>query len=541
MLESEVLRAQRWVLLAFAFLCVYFTGVFPPWSNPNELSRFQAVVAMAEWRTFSIDRAVALMGDHEDKAESGGRLYSNKAPGLAFAAYRPYRLLRFALPMPGAGTSGALFFLTRLVTVSILCGLALRRFGVRLAAGAAGPNVVPLVTLAVALGTPFLFYARSFFGHAWTASLLFLAWDRLRASEEAGEAGGRAAALSGFLAGWAAISEYTVAPIAVVLALRMAAGRSWRRAGAFALGAAAPLALLFWYDVACFGSPWTLSSAKEAAPEYADLARHGAFGIGLPSLRIAIAQLFDPARGWLLFSPFLVWSFAGLVRWWRSRRERADWWCVAGSVGVLFVALSGYPNWHGGWSLGGRYLLPAIFFAALPIGWALEGPVSRGLFLAATAFSVANHFVLTAAWVHFPKEIPWPAAAGSLWFLSRGWVADNLGALLGASPAVSLVFPAALTSFAAWRAIRAAGPVRPAVSVALLLGVAPLVGLLLRPPAPPYYGRLWRAGVLGAFSGRDAERKELAEVALAASTPEERRMALAVWRWLGPRPALAGC
>ena len=36
------------------------------------------------------------------------------------------------------------------------------------------------MTFAVAFGTPFLFYARSFFAHAWTASLLFLAWDLLR-------------------------------------------------------------------------------------------------------------------------------------------------------------------------------------------------------------------------------------------------------------------------------------------------------------------------------------------------------------------------
>ena len=57
------------VLLAFAFLTLYFTGVFPPFANPNELSRLQAVVAMAEWKTFSIDRAVAELGDHEDKAE----------------------------------------------------------------------------------------------------------------------------------------------------------------------------------------------------------------------------------------------------------------------------------------------------------------------------------------------------------------------------------------------------------------------------------------------------------------------------------------
>ena len=535
MLETDVRRAQQSILVAFGFLAVYFTGVFSPWSNPNELSRFQTVVAMAQWRTFSIDRAVAALGDHEDKAESGGRLYSNKAPGLAFAAYPSYRALRLVLPMPDAGTSGALFFLTRLLTVSLVCGIALRRFAIRLAEAGTGGAAVALATLSVALGTPFLFYARSFFSHAWTAALLFLAWDALRRAEAEAERGGFApAALAGFLVAWAAISEYTVAPVALALAVRLVAGRSLRRFVGFALAAAVPLGLLLYYNAVCFGSPWILSSAREADPAYAALASRGAFGFALPSPRIALAYLFDPARGVLLFSPFLLWSLLGLARWWRSRRARADWWFVVAAVSVLFVSLCGYPNWHGGWSLGSRYLLPAVFFAALPIAWALDTPISRGLFLVATIFSVAGHALLTATWVHFPREIPWPAASGSLWFLSRGWVAQNLGSMLGAGPALSLLPPAALTLFAVWQVGRAASPTRPSLPLASLIGVAPLVVLMLRPPEPPYYGRLWRAGVLGAYSGRDDERRELGAVALEASTPEERVLAVRFWRWLGP-------
>ncbi len=390
------------------------------------------------------------------------------------------------------------------------------------------------MTLAVALGTPFLFYARSFFSHAWAAALLFLAWDALRRAESAESGGSGAAALAGLCAGWAAISEYTVAPVALALALRVLAGRSPRRFAGFVLAAAAPLGLLLFYDAVCFGSPWTLSSAKEADPAYAALASRGVFGLALPSPRIALAYLVDPARGVLLFSPFLAWAPVGLARWWKSRRSRADWWFVVAAVAILFVSLCGYPNWHGGWSLGSRYLLPGVFFAALPIAWALETPLSRGLFLAATVFSVAGHALLTSTWVHFPREIPWPAATGSAWFLARGWVAPNLGSILGAGPALALLLPAALTVFAVWQTARAAAPTRPTVAIAALIGIAPLAALMLRPPELPYFGRLWRAGVLGAYSGRDDARRELGAVVLEASTPEEKRLALRVWRWLGP-------
>jgi hypothetical protein len=530
-------RAIGLVFVTFGFLTVYFTGLFPPFFNPNELSRFQTVVSMAEWKTFSIDQAVAALGDHEDKAASGGRFYSNKAPGLAFAAYPAYRVLRLFLPAPTPESSARLLYFLRLVTVSLVCWLALRRFAARLGSLGGHPAAAPLVTLAVALGTPFLFYARSFFAHAWTASLLFLGWDLLRKSEErAARWPVGFAAGAGFLAAWAAISEYTVAPIALLLALRAALRPDGRRLAGFALAAAVPLALLLLYNAACFGSPFTLSSAREADPAYAELARQGAFGLGAPSLHVAWRYLVDPARGILLFSPFLLWFFPGVVRWWRSGEDRADCAFALAAVTVFFVVLTGYPNWHGGWSLGSRYLLPAVFFAGLPIARALESPISRGLLLAAVAFSVGAHFVLTATWVHLPPDLAWPAGTSAPWFLQHGWIAQNLAALLGAAGAVTLLLPALLTVLALLAVARASRPTRPALPVALLIGLAPLVALLLRPPELSYPGRLWRAAQLGVFSGRDPRREELRAVALEAATPEEQRRAMTMWRVFGPRP-----
>ena len=531
-------RASAAAVLAFAVVCVWFTGAFPPWANPNEISRVESVVAMAEFRTLSIDRAVALLGDHEDKARSGGRFYSNKAPGLAFAAYPVYRLLRLFLPPPWEGSPVATLYLLRLLTVTAACVLALRRFSRRLEDGASHPAAPALVTTAVAFGTPLLFYGRTFFAHAWSAALLFLAWDRLRPSENRGPAGAWAGALAGLLTGWAAISEYTVAPLAILVGLRASAfgGADRRRRAAFVgfvAGAALPVALLLVYDAACFGSPWVLSSAREADPAYAALASRGWFGVGIPDVRVALAYLAHPARGALLYSPFLLWFLGGVVAWWRSGRERADCLLAAAAVAVGFLAMTGYPNWHGGWSLGDRYLLPLVFFAAAPIARALKTPLSRGLFVAAAAFSIAAHFVLTAAFAHFPLEIDWPASAGSLWFLARGWAAQSLGTVVGLSPAASLAIPLAATAAAAVAAFRGARPTSPSASVASLAGTAAFLLLLSLAPEPGYAGRLWRAGMFSAFSGRDPERTELSAVVREAGTPAERRRAAVAWRMWG--------
>jgi hypothetical protein len=527
-------RATAAVLAAFGLLAVFFSGVFPPFSNPNELSRFQTVVAAVDHGTFSVDAVIADLGDHEDKAAANGKLYSNKAPGLALAAIPVYGLLRAVFPAPATANADSIFRLMRLLTVSLLSLLALARFGRRVAAWTS-PAAAPLVLCAVALGTPYLFYARSFFSHSWTAALLFLSWDSLASAEEIERPRGGKVRLSagGFLAGWAAISEYTVAPVALLLAIRSFAGRRPPRLGLFVVGAAIPLALLGIYDTICFGAPWVLSSAREADPSYSQLAQTGLFGFGAPRPEVALAYLVHPARGVLIFSPFLAWCVPGFARWWKSGEHRADCLLALTTTALYFVAMTGYPNWHGGWALGSRYLLPALLFPAVAIGFALSTALSRGLFAAAVVFSVAGHYLLTATFPYFPDNIAWPVATGSLWFLERGWVAPNLLdrssgglaalALSGAAFAVPLIL-----------SLRAAGTMLPRRAIGALLGLAPLAVLLLRPPELSFGARLWRSAIYGAYSGRDPKREELRAVALTAATPAEQRQAVGSWRVYGP-------
>src|SRR5438552_3031275 len=125
----------------FAFLCVYFTGQFPPWANPNELSRLETVFAFVELKTFQIDGAIPILMDHEDKASSRGHFYSNKAPGLAFAAIPVYSVLRLVFPAPHS-VFDPIFMLLRILTVSLLTVVALARFTARLPPGP-GTALVP--------------------------------------------------------------------------------------------------------------------------------------------------------------------------------------------------------------------------------------------------------------------------------------------------------------------------------------------------------------------------------------------------------------
>src|ERR1700733_12351255 len=93
-------RAGAAVVGGFVLLSLVFSGQFPPFSNPNESSRFATVYAFVERGTFQVDAALPVVGDNEDKSVSGGHFYSNKAPGLALAAIPVYRALRAVLPAP---------------------------------------------------------------------------------------------------------------------------------------------------------------------------------------------------------------------------------------------------------------------------------------------------------------------------------------------------------------------------------------------------------------------------------------------------------
>jgi hypothetical protein len=522
--ESRERRAGVAVCIALAVPALLFTGQFPPLFNPNELSRQAAIVAFAESGSFAVDRVAPRLGLVEDVSRSGGHLYSNKAPGLTVAALPVYCLLRVFFPPPDRADA-PIFVLLRILVVTPVCVLAVARLLAweRKRRALAGS----LVAAAVALGTPFLFYARSFFSHAWVAALLFLSLDRIRAGEEAGtwRRVGFRFFLAGVLAGWAAISEYPTALIAGLLLLRCISRRAWTRAGFFALGLALPLAILLAYDAVCFGSPFVLSSARESLPEYADLASHGLFGFGAPKLSVAAAYLFHPARGLILFSPFWIWSFAGFVKWRLRREDRADWAFSLAAVVLFFVAMTAYPNWHGGWSFGNRYLLPILFPAALSLAYALDSPVSRWGFAAAVVFAVAVHEVIAATWVHYPVELVWPAKNGALWFLAHGWAGRGI---LGASGASRFVAPAASFAAAAvavgW-ALAAAGLPRARTAWAAAAGLVAFGAALALSPPLDFALRAFRAEIYGRASGLDPRFQALSTELETATTPAERRRA----------------
>ena len=354
----------------------------------------------------------------------------------------------------------------------------------------ATPARAAFASAVLLFATPLFAYGLLLYSHALVAGCLFGAWSAFFAPGPG--ARGRRDALGGALLGLAVLSEYPAVVPAAVLAL-CAALPAPRRAVAIAAGAAPFAATLFAYDTFCFGGPFALSSSFERSESFRELARHGWFGVGLPSPAVLGHLLVDPSKGLLLFTPVvLLWPFAI-----RAARGRA---LGAGGLALVLVPLSlllfyaGYPNWHGGFTVGPRYLVAALPFLVFPLAFREGGALEAGL-LGASGLACAG---TTLAFPFVPPgfALPWASFAGT--FYGRGLGAPNLLHLVPAARFAAFAVAPALAAAAILVSLHSRRRVLAACCGAAFFALAPWL--------------LFRAGVLAPSPALLLQRAYVADV-----------------------------
>src|SRR5262245_45287586 len=124
----RIRRASLGVIACFAFLEVYYVGLYPGASDANQKSHFQLLRALAERGTAEIEPEIRDLGANIDVATHGGRRYSDKAPGLSALALPGYRIFRLFLPAPSSLDDWLVFYGARLLSVSLVVTVALLVF-----------------------------------------------------------------------------------------------------------------------------------------------------------------------------------------------------------------------------------------------------------------------------------------------------------------------------------------------------------------------------------------------------------------------------
>ncbi|MFV8750733.1 hypothetical protein ACNOYE_09295 [Nannocystaceae bacterium ST9] len=211
-------------------------------------------------------------------------------------------------------------------------------------------------------------YAGTFLSEPLSAVVLLgaaLAISRWRRDRARGQ-GARALALAGLLAGLS-LHVHLLNAIAIPCLLGYAFAPTWRdrswsrERGAWALalglGTLALIGLLLdqWWR---FGDPFE-------SGRYAD------YGRWIWPFEALLTMLVAPGRSLLIYSPPIV---LGLFAWAELRRRDPDTaYFVLAIAATRLVLVACRSDWHGGWGIGPRYLVPIVPFLLLP----LIGPLER--------------------------------------------------------------------------------------------------------------------------------------------------------------------
>jgi hypothetical protein len=392
-------------IVAYAVLALLVVPVYPHFVSPNEFTRWLVDAAIVERGTIEVSAFAPLLGPRfEDLAIVGGRVYSNKAPGCAWIALPGYLAARIFVGPPALGSMRASLNAMRLVSATLpllLTAILFRAAARRLEADRQG-TAFAVATLLFAL--PTFAYGLLLFSHALVAAALFGAWWLLHGNQRSLWCD----LAAGALIGTAVLSEYPAIFPAAVLLAPLLVGPAIRRISAVALGGLPFAAALALYQRAAFGSIFAMSYEYEKVRSYNELAHSGVFGIHFPSILIFARILFHPARGLLLFSPVLLSTIPAFAKA-RRRLSPTAWWTLLAVPLTILILYSGYPNWHGGWNVSVRYVVPALPFLAFPL--CLVRP--SGWMLTLFGASVAAVALTTLAFPFVPLEfaLPWGSLA----------------------------------------------------------------------------------------------------------------------------------
>jgi hypothetical protein len=389
----------------------------------NQNSRFDQVRAVVETGRLSIDARMA--ANTGDLATAGGRLYPNKPPGTTLLALPAYALVSLlstrAEQRPDDWWSATVaLYLTTTLSVGALGaagGALFYRLSRRMFPSIApAPHAAAALTLG--LSTLYFPFSTMLFDHVPVAFFSMLSLHLLM---DEGEAAASPPATrpvaAGLAAGLAVLNNYSAAITAALLTLyAFAVCRPRRRALIFVSGGLPAALALAWYHQACFGRALTLATSYESEifrqPEERWL---GVFAAPDPALLVKL--LVSPYRGLLFSSPVL--ALAGCGLWWMwTRRERRREAALCASIFACFLLLNAsFNGWHGGYSYGPRYLIPALPFLALPLAPAFDRLPRLATTLA--CLSAAMTLLATAVdpQVPFDEPRPWsgyilPLAAG---------------------------------------------------------------------------------------------------------------------------------
>ncbi|HTL29808.1 MAG TPA: hypothetical protein VL282_11320 [Tepidisphaeraceae bacterium] len=385
-MNADFRRALGIFLASLAIYAYFFQG-----GGYNQNAQLDTARALAEHGTFDISRYTTDRNNSltysEDVNRAHGRALSNKPPGLAIWVAPVYWILdripslsdhtkAWLATIWGSGVPSAV--------LAALIYLQIRRME-------EPPRRAMVFAGAWAFGSLAFPYSGLLMSHALLATCVFGMWMLLKWEGEAPSDPNvdsrkrlaRSLALpaeqkkvtatfsgkrwltpfsAGALAGLALANWQPLAPVLLIPIIAFLVRRDWRSALAFTLGPLlAGLGMLL-YQWHYFGSPWETGDLAGQSIFHHQGMLFGRFT--WPEWQRLYWLSFHPYRGLFYCCPLFVLSLLALL-------TREGWRLIRREIFALVIVLSfvlfylTFEGWHGGWSMGPRYFLPALPFLFL--------------------------------------------------------------------------------------------------------------------------------------------------------------------------------
>jgi hypothetical protein len=436
-ISREWLRAR---MMLVASTALFLAWIIPPMDYDNTRSRYFLAASIAERATFNID---PYADQTIDLSQNGNHFYSNKAIGAPiFGAALWCGLRRFTL-RDRLDLDPELLYWVRVLTTSVPTALFTVLFADAALLLGASPAGALALTLAYLLGTPAILHGSTFSGHQLAAICSFAGFAFAVSGLRRNRRPFFMLTSSGFLVGWGVLSDYIAMTIAIAIAIYVLVecGLSRKRLTfAFMAGAAVPAGILLFYNLACFGDPFSLSYAHQTTKAFAQASRHGLLGIALPAPKALFMLLVSPSRGLLILSPFLLLSCLGLCRLLQSLVWRKEAIVLAAAILGTLLVNAGFYGWDGGWTYGPRYLTAGVPFLAIAAAPVLSR--YRILFSGLAIISIALYLPAAIGCQYVPRFFVNPLIEVVLPLFCKGyWVNTPLGWREGATPWALLLLP----------------------------------------------------------------------------------------------------
>jgi hypothetical protein len=377
-------------------------GYFYSQQDSNTHSRLALVKAIVEEKHFEIDSYHDSVLITKDTAYYNGHYYSDKAIGSSLIGVPVYYLmLKISNGLGYAIRIKDFKQLMTFVAISLISAFLAPILYLFVKQISTSARYALVITAAICLGTPLYLYSATYYSHALTGLLLFIVfyiWFRARSE---GSIGLAKTSLSGFLLGYAFITEYPSALIAAALGLyilyimwEQRKLADWKIYFSLIAGAFIPLSLMMIYNFSIFKSPFATGYLHESNDLLRAGIQTGVVGFGPPNLEALFFMTFHTTMGIFWQSPVLLLAFVGWIVMWRSPQYRPEAIFSFGASLLYFMILSGYYWWWGGLTFTPRFIIASLPLFGIPLAFLPQR--ARKVTFVLTLLSIAQMFIVTA-------------------------------------------------------------------------------------------------------------------------------------------------